>query len=283
MIVALIDNGSLEPAAHRNLRAVAAALAERVGVPVHAISWKHSDRIPAADLGREPAWTLMPWVRAQFARGEHEFVFVPFFVSAQGAIGSAFARDLKKLQNEGYDFAFTFTDGLAARGALAPIVADGVRKTLAEKNLSRPAVVVVDHGGPSAGSAALRDRTAGEVRALLGADVGPLAAASLEGADYPHARPLLVDALAAPGFDRGDVVVAPLFLAPGRHAGPDGDVAQICRAASARCHLSALVGDHPAVVQSLAAALRETIAGWRSSHGDAPASSIPLEAGGYVS
>ncbi|MBI5771991.1 MAG: hypothetical protein HZA93_29730, partial [Verrucomicrobia bacterium] len=50
MIVALIDNGSLEAAAHQNLRAVAAALSGRVGVTVHAVSWKHSDRIPVGSL-----------------------------------------------------------------------------------------------------------------------------------------------------------------------------------------------------------------------------------------
>ena len=56
MIVALIDNGSLDPAAHRNLRAVARALTARAGVTVHAVSWKHSDRIPAATLDGTPAW-----------------------------------------------------------------------------------------------------------------------------------------------------------------------------------------------------------------------------------
>ena len=98
MIVALIDNGSLEPAAHRNLRAVAAALSARTGLNVHAVSWKHSDRIAPAALDGTPAWTIAPWIRAQLARGEREFVFVPFFISAQGAIGSALRGDLEKLR-----------------------------------------------------------------------------------------------------------------------------------------------------------------------------------------
>ena len=50
MIVALIDNGSLEVAATLNLRTVAAELTLKVGVPVHPVSWKHSDRIPLANL-----------------------------------------------------------------------------------------------------------------------------------------------------------------------------------------------------------------------------------------
>jgi sirohydrochlorin ferrochelatase len=263
MIVALIDNGSLEPAAQLNLRAVAAALSERVGVRVEPVSWKHSDRVPADALDGAPARTLAPFVRAQLARGEREFIFVPFFVSAQGAIGSALRSDLEKLQREaaasgGFDFAFAA--GLAGRGAVGPIVAERVRETVSAHGLVQPPVILVDHGGPSATSAALRDSLAAAVRSLLGAEIGPLAAASMEGAH----RPLLSELLATSGLDRGDVVVALLFLSPGRHAGTDGDVARICRAAEARssalrCHLTGLVGTHPRAIGPLALALRETL------------------------
>lgn len=264
MTVALIDNGSLEPAAHRNLRAVAAALSERTGLKVHAVSWKHSDRLDVAALDGTPAWTLAPFVRALVALGQREFVFVPFFISAQGAIGSALRRDIEKLHTELGGFEFSFTDGLAARGALAPIVAARIRETLARLSLrTPPPVIVVDHGGPSAASAALRNLVAGEVRALLGREIGPLAAASMEGAGHAHNRPLFADQLLAAGFDRGDVVVAPLFLSPGRHAGAGGDLAQIVRDAEARpaspalrCHFTELVGTHPLALDTLAAALR---------------------------
>ena len=270
MTIALIDNGSLEPAAHLNLRRTAAALSARVGVPVHALSWKHSDRIPAADLGGERAWTLAPWVGAQLARGEHEFVFVPFFVSAQGAIGSALRRDLKRLQHEAYDFAFTFTEGIAQRDSLIGIMADRIRDTISARELRQPAVIVVDHGGPSPASAALRDCAAAGVRQRLGAEIGPVAAASMEGLDHAHNSPLLSDQLAAPDFARGDVVLALLFLAPGRHAGVDGDLVQIARAAEARtpglrCHLTELLGTHPRVVGLLAQALRETLSSLQDS------------------
>jgi len=231
--IALLDNGSLEPAAHRNLRAVAAAIAQRVGVDVHAVSWKHSDRIPASALDGAGGVTLGPWLRGRLAAGEHDFLFVPFFISAQGAIGSALRRDLELWRREPGGFEFTFTEGLAARGALPGIVAGRIRETIAARGLRRPAVIVVDHGGPSADSAALRNRIADAVRADLGREIGALAAASMEGAEHPHNRPLLAEQLAAAGFDRGDVVIAPLFLSPGRHAGPDGDLARIARAACA--------------------------------------------------
>src|SRR5262249_26778312 len=155
-----------EAAAHLNLRAVAAALSERVGVTVHAVSWKHSDRIPGSHLpalGSQPAQTLAPFIRAQLARGENEFLFVPFFISAQGAIGSALRGDLEKLQRQLGNFSFAFTGGLAASGALGRIVAARVREQIASKGLPHPPVIVVDHGGPSPESAALRDAIAREI------------------------------------------------------------------------------------------------------------------------
>ena len=126
-------------------------------------------------------------------------------------------------------------------------------------------MIVVDHGGPSPVSATLRDQIAGAVRTLISPEIGPLSAASMEGAAHAHNRPLFADVLAAPGFDRGDVVVAPLFLSPGRHAGADGDLAQIAgtatdRAWPRRVHFTELVGTHPSAVETLAAALREALA-----------------------
>lgn len=255
MIVALIDNGSLEPAAHRNLRAVAAALSRDTGTLVHAVSWKHSDRIAPAALDGTPAWTLSAFVRGMHALGQREFVFVPFFISAQGAIGSALGHDLQKLQAELSGFDFTFATGLAARDVLATILAARIREKVAAAKLRQPAVIVVDHGGPSPVSAALRNQVGAQLRTLLAAEITCLAAASMEG-EHP---PLLEAQLRAPEFRARDVVVALLFLSPGRHAGPNGDVAQICAGSGARFHLTDLVGTHPLVAETLAASLRDTL------------------------
>ncbi len=263
MKVVLIDNGSLEPAAHEGLRAAAAAIGERAGTSVEAVSWKHSGRIPSGALAGGQAWTLAPWIRGQVASGEREFLFIPFFVSPQGAIGSALARDLGRLQAETGGFSHSFADGLSVGPALAAIVADRVREAAAAAGIRRPAVIVVDHGGPAHASAEVRDSVAGGAREMLGGDIGPLMAASMEspgGPDFDFNRPLLAEALASEGFDSGDVVIAPLFLLPGRHAGPGGDLAAIAREAQARspllrCHFAGLVGSHPLAIETLAGAL----------------------------
>ena len=263
MKVALVDNGSLEAAAHLALRAAAAAIGTQAGVPVEAVSWKHSSRVPADLLGGVPAPTLTPWVRAQVAAGEREFLFVPFFVSPQGAIGSALRADLEMLQGEAGGFDFCFAAGLAA-GTLATVLADRVRSLAATLGLAGPAVVV-DHGGPAAASAAVRDAVAAAVRQALGGSVASVRAASMEspaGPGFAFNRPLLAEALAEPGL--ADVLIAPLFLSPGRHAGPEGDLAAIARAAAARapglrCHFTGLVGSHPAALDSLSRALTQAL------------------------
>jgi len=255
MIVALVDNGSLEPAAHRNLRAMALALSAHGTTTVHAVSWKHSDRIDPERLGGTPAWTLIAFVRAMVSLGQREFVFVPFFISAQGTVGSALRHDLDDLQGEIPPFGYTFTDGLAAHDVLPIIVAARIRDTIAAHSLAVPPVVVVDHGGPSSASVSLRNQVAQKIRLLLGGEIGALAAASMEGAHGP----LLAAQLQAPDFAGREVVVAPLFLSPGRHAGPDGDIPDICRHSPARCHVTELIGTHPIAVATLTRALRNTL------------------------
>lgn len=263
MKIALIDNGSLEPEAHRALRRVAAEISRLSGVSVEAISWKHSGRIDPAKLDGICAWTLEPWVRAATARGEREFIFIPFFVSAQGAIGSYLLADVEKLQAQVGGFRFAFTPGLAQQRRLTPVLADQIRRAIAEAAWTKPQVVVVDHGGPSPISAKLRDQVTAEVAELLGDEVLSVTAASMEGEEHAHNHPLLQELLSDPTAVSGNVLIAPLFLLPGRHAGPTGDLAQIAAAAAQartasqplHCHFSAPLGAHPDVARTLVLAL----------------------------
>jgi sirohydrochlorin ferrochelatase len=266
MIVALIDNGSLEAAAHRNLRTMAADLSHRCRVPVTAVSWKHSDRIPPSALGGEGAWTLAPWLRAQVESGEHDFLLVPFFISPMGAIGSALRRDLDALGRELGEIRVRFSPGLAVQGVIPRIAAARIRESISRHRLTRPPVIVVDHGGPAPTSGQVRDAITAQLAQDMAGEIGPIIATSMEGAEHPHNHPLFADALTMHGFDRGDVIVAPLFLAPGRHAGPRGDLAQIAIAAedrlgtaALRCHFTELIGTHPDAIRALAETLTFTL------------------------
>lgn len=263
MKVALVDNGSLEPKAHESLRATALLLAERTGTPVEAVSWKHSDRIPSGAVFGGRPWTLAPWIGRHVSAGEREFLLVPYFISPQGSVGSALRRDLERLREEHGGFEFSLTGGLSADDSLPRIVAARVREAAESRVLRKPAVIVVDHGGPSRASAEVRDQVSDGARAELGDLIRSLRPASMEspgGPEFDFNRPLLSEALDLPGFNSGDVVLAPLFLSPGRHAGPGGDLQRIADAAQARspllrCHFANLVGSHPLAVDTLAAAL----------------------------
>lgn len=261
MKAALIDNGSLEPEAHRNLRRIAASVGKRAGIAVAAVSWKHSNRIPEAALDGTRAWTLESWVREELAAGEREFVFIPFFACPQGAVGSRLREDLEALAIEtGLDFAFTA--GLSPE--LASIAAERVIEASAPLGLDRPAVIVVDHGGPSAEAAEVRNAVAEGLRKALGESIGSVSAASMEspaGPGFQFNRPLFSELLLSPALAAADTVIVPLFLAPGRHAGPGGDLERIALAAEAkrpglRCHFAGLVGTHPRVPDILALSLR---------------------------
>jgi sirohydrochlorin ferrochelatase len=151
---------------------------------------------------------------------------------------------------------------------VARIVADQVHATIAHlAGAQRPAVVLVDHGSPQAEVGAVRDRVAAQLAATLGDAVRVVIAASMERRDgdaFDFNEPLLARALSEPplGDHAGDVIVAPLFFSPGRHAGPGGDIETICRAAEARhrglrVHIAPLVGEHPLLIDVLADRWRE--------------------------
>jgi sirohydrochlorin ferrochelatase len=85
---------------------------------------------------------------------------------------------------------------------------------------------------------------------------------SPDGPGFEFNRPLLAEALSDLGS--GDVVIAPLFLLPGRHAGPGGDLEAIARAVrehapELRCHFTELVGSHPAAIETLAGAVAKAL------------------------
>ena len=260
MTIVLIDNGSLEPAAQKTLRCVASGISLHTGERVEAVSWKHSDRIDPAKLDGVRAWTIARFLAAKLEAGEREFLFIPFFVSEQGAIGSALREDLELLKVELGGFSYRFTQGLSAMNALVPIVASRIRAEL--KAHPKASVLVVDHGGPSPRSAELRDRVASELRQELGAEIGPLLASSMEGSEHPFNHPLFSEVLSGSSLPAGAVVVAPLFLAPGRHAGPAGDLVRLAGEAlrpGLTCVFAGLVGSHELATSALAQALRDAL------------------------
>jgi sirohydrochlorin ferrochelatase len=268
--VLLVDNGSVEPAATLALRALAERLAEATGRAVRPVSLLHSSAIAPGLLGGQPAEILEPALRALAAAGQFNVVILPLFIGPSAAWQNYVPERVRHLRQT--------WPGLRVRVArclvdaaqpgdrrVAEMLAERVRAVAAENNFARAAVAVVDHGTPQRAVNAVRELVAAQVRELLGDGARAVAASSMErrpGPEFAFNEPLLAALLDTKDFLAGEVIVARLFLQPGRHAGPGGDVEQICRAAEARhpglkIALTEPLGSHPGLIPILGERLEE--------------------------
>ncbi len=234
----LFDNGSLRAASTLGLRRLATALAEAIGRPVQAVSLLHSSNVDAAELGGQPARLLEPAL-ADFATNNPQgrAVALPLFFGPSGALTEYLPARLAALQARFPELAVRLARPLVmaddnSADAVAAAVEREVRRVLTVAKLARSHVILTDHGSPQPEVTAVRDRIAEYLQSRLGAEVTAVRAASMErrpGDDYAFNEPLLATALAEAGqAGARDVCVALQFLQPGRHAGPEGDIATIC-------------------------------------------------------
>jgi len=260
--VLLVDNGSLQPAATLNLRRLAAALSAKIGEPVAPVSLLHSSAIEPAALDGLAAEILEPAVRQRYATGVRTFLIVPLFFGPSAALTDYIPQRAKALAETLPGLTVTLATPVVDPqtpddGRLCAILAAHVRTCASAHRLARPWVILVDHGSPQAAVAAVRDLVGRQLARALGRDAEIVVAASMErreGTAYDFNEPLLARALSDVA---GEGIVVPLFFSPGRHAGPGGDIEEICAEAERarpglRVHLTRLVGEHPLLVAILA-------------------------------
>lgn len=236
--VLLMDNGSLEPAAILRLRVLAGSLAAQLNRPIQPVSLLHSDRVPAGQLGGLAAETLEAALRRRLASGENEFVILPLFIGPTRALSEFLPEIVNRLREEFPDFRLRSAPPLYSDrdDRLVQILAEQVTATMAQcgETAESVRVAVVDHGSPVRAVTEVRNRIAVQLAHRLGDRVAAVAPCSMErrpGAEYDFNEPLLAHLLTTPHWKTGVVVVAHLFLLPGRHAGAGGDVARICQEA----------------------------------------------------
>ncbi len=257
--VLLVDNGSLQPAATRQLRKIAAALGKRWGKKVTPVSLLHSEQVPAKKLGGRKAEILRDAVGQRLHQGVREFVIVPLFFGRSRALTEFIPELITQWRLQAPKLRVRLAAPLAVGGddRLARILETQVRTKLTPEFLrgQRARVALVDHGSPVKTVTQVRNRLATQLRRRLGQSVAGVAPCSMErrpGAGYDFNEPLLENLLTTPPWNAGPVIVAQLFLLPGRHAGPGGDIARICRQArekspGLRTVRTKLVGEDPAL------------------------------------
>ena len=266
----LVDNGSSRPESTRSLRGLSMALTERLGAAVHPVSLLHADRVPPETLDGRSADILAPFLGRALRSGERDFLILPFFFGPSAAIRRALAEIAEALTREHGPFRLRVARELCplpeGEPRLADILADQVALTASREGIAQRRVVLVDHGSPAPPVSAVRNWLAGELKRRLGKEAR-LEEAAMErrpGSEYDFSGELLERVLMRLGRSDPETpaILSMLFLAPGRHAGPQGDIVGICRRVTDRIEgfrvfPSPLVGTHPGLVEILARRARE--------------------------
>lgn len=272
-VIILADNGSRRAAATLSLRRIAADLASSCGREVHAVSLQHADKVDADELGGVPAEVLPGFLRRQLSQGRRKFVLLPLFFGKSRALSQLIPEQVEALSREFGPFVVRVADVLSpmpqGEPLLADILADNVTRGCAEKGAEADCVIVVDHGSPLPEVTAVRAKVTMTLRERL-VDGIWLSQAVMErrtGTEYDFNGQLLGDLLdtcVRPGRDAAVVVLAMMFISPGRHAGPGGDIEAICEQAMARnpglqVIISPLIGEHPLLIDILESRLRAVL------------------------
>ena len=265
----LVDNGSLRPEAIRGVRRIARKLGRRLGHAVEPVSMLHSDKVSAEKLGGRRAEILEAALRRRAQTGSRDFAIISLFLGRSASLVRYVPALARRLRLEFPRLRVRVAKPLGAvRGDdLRTILRDLVRAKLTPGFLrgQRANVVLVDHGSPSNSVARTRNQLWRQLERSIGARVDRVQASSMErrpGPQFEFNEPLLEHVLNTAPFNSGPVVVVQLFILPGRHAGPNGDIAQICRRAARknpklRTIRTELLGTHPKLVEVLAKRFRE--------------------------
>lgn len=269
MIYLLVDNGSLRPESILNLRKLACEVSRASGLRVEPASLLHSSKVPAEKLEGVAAVNFERRLRLGLEAGERAFTVIPFFFGPTAAITDYMAERIAYRRGKHGAFSICRTAFLAGEAdcfeldGLVSILASRIRAKQSELGWVRPHVALVDHGSPREIVTEVRECLAERLRGDLEGEVGSVRGAAMErrpGPEYAFNEPLLERLLRFEDWREREVIVAMQFLSPGRHAGPDGDVAQICREAeidelALRTAMTDLVGTHSEIVQILLARL----------------------------
>ncbi len=248
----LVDNGSYEPAATLALRGLAKDVGQWIGQEVLPVSTMHSTKIDPALLGGQPAVIFADAVQQAKADGIDEILVIPLFIGPSRAI----TEYLPKVFADAQPGAMKLTVCQPLFGEdgaeLLHILVDNLKLT--DGDPDKDVILLCDHGSPIHEVTACRNALAASLREELDLKPEELIACSMErreGSEYAFNEPLLATALRQA---EGNVIILMLFLLPGRHAGPDGDIATIAKEHArpgAKVRLSPLIGSHPRLAELL--------------------------------
>jgi hypothetical protein len=240
---------------------------------VDPVSLQHSDVIDPESLDGVAADVFPDYLRRELEAGERSFVLLPLFFGQSRALTS-FIPDQKSLLEDEFG---VFELRLASPLYPLPEVDYGLGQILLQQinracdrlksttghNAER--VVLVDHGSPVEAVNRVRHSIAEQLQSQLNLPLDQACMERRPGVEYDFNGELLADWLrrqAVAGVRR--VVISMLFLLPGRHAGPGGDVASICQSVvddypGLQIEITPLVAQAPQLIDLLERRLHQAL------------------------
>ena len=231
----LFDNGSKRPESTSSLRRIANRLARQLGCKTEAVSLLHSNAVPATELDGQQARLLEESLEAFGAAGGKIAVVLPLFFGPSGALTEYLPPRLKVLATKHPHTRFILGKHLESPDddsaeLLARAIHREISSTITAAQFSLPTVVLTDHGSPLAEVTQVRNRVGEALKKPL-AETMVASMERRDGDEYAFNEPLLETALEKSVKNgEAEIVVALQFLFAGRHAGREGDIAQICAA-----------------------------------------------------
>jgi len=266
----LIDNGSLRAGSVLQMREIAQNLSARTGHSVRPFGLMHSHKVAPSELGGIPGQSMQEFLGSDKAGEVDEIRALPFFLGPSLAITDWLPENLGLWKNKIDSREFRILPPLYQSGddRLAQAMSGLCQQAMKNAGFHNPYVAMVDHGTPLPEVNQVREEVGSKVEELLGKTASGFATCAMErrpGAEYDFNDPLLEDLLAE-WFANGvrEVVLSQFFLLPGRHAGPGGDLAQICQPMidqGMKIIRAENLGAHPLIMEILEDRIAHDLAG----------------------
>jgi len=232
----LIDNGSLRAGSILQMRKIATRLSRSSKCVIEPYGLMHSHKVDPAQLNGEPSQSMQEYLGGDKSEQVNEIRALPFFLGPSLAITDWLPENLAAWQKR--------NSGARKYRILAPLYQKGdnrLAEAMAElclakiknNDLQSPRVAMVDHGTPLPEVNQVRELVGEEMKRILDGQIAGFSTCAMErrpDPQYDFNNPLL-ETLLEQWHQEGvsEVVVSQFFLLPGRHAGPDGDLAEICQ------------------------------------------------------
>ncbi len=263
----LIDNGSLRAGSILQMRKIANHLSRSAECVIEPYGLMHSHKVDPGQLNGEPGQSMQAYLGGDKSEQVNEIRALPFFLGPSLAITDWLPENLAAWQKR--------NSGARKYRILAPLYQTGdnrLAQAMAElclakiKNhdLQNPRVAMVDHGTPLLEVNQVREQVGEEMKGILGVQIAEFSTCAMErrpDPQYDFNNPLL-ETLLEQWHQQGvsEVVVSQFFLLPGRHAGPDGDLAEICQPFTEKgmkIFRTDNLGAHPLIEQILLDRIRQ--------------------------